>query len=102
MASVSGTPLRSPPSDGISSLKFSPSSNLLLVTSWDSTVQLHDAQTNQLRAKYGHKAAVLDCCFSDDTRAFSGGLDCGLTMHDFHTANEQTLGNHKAPIRCLE
>jgi len=75
---------------------------LLLVTSWDSTVQLHDAQLNQLRAKYEHKAAVLDCCFSDDTRAFSGGLDCGLTMHDFHTANEQTLGSHKAPIRCLE
>lgn len=94
--------LNSPPSDGISSVKFSPSSNMLLVTSWDSSVQLHDAQLNQLRAKYEHKAAVLDCCLPDDTRAFSGGLDCGLKLHDFASANEETLGSHQAPIRCLE
>ena len=68
------------PSDGISSLVFSPSSNLLLCSSWDKGVRLYDASQNVLRSQFKHQAAVLDCCFSDGDRAFSGGLECAVKM----------------------
>ena len=56
--------LNSPPSDGITAVKFSPtSSQFLLVSSWDSTVRLYDAQANTQRMRYSHAGPVLDCCF---------------------------------------
>jgi len=94
--------MRSPPTDGISSVAFSAKSNKMLVTSWDATVQLHNADENRLLAKYEHKAPVLDCCFLDDTRTFSGGLDCGVKMFDFQSSNEDVIGCHEKAVRCLE
>ena len=38
-------------------------------------MRFYDVSRNQLRGKYNHKAAVLDCCFSDLTHAYSGALD---------------------------
>ena len=56
--------LESCPDDGISSVKFGPStSQYLLVSSWDSTVRLYDVVTNVMRVKYSHAAPVLDACF---------------------------------------
>eukprot|EP00939_MAST-03C_sp_MAST-3C-sp1_P000259 g259.t1 len=77
-------------------------SNKLLVTSWDASVQLHDADTNRIVSKYEHKAPVLDACFVDDDRVISGGLDCGVTMHDFNSGNEDVIGTHEKAVRCLE
>ncbi len=52
------------PEDGISGVKFSPtSSQYLLVSSWDSTVRLYDVIANTMRIKYSHQAPVLDACF---------------------------------------
>lgn len=56
--------LKSPPDDGISSVKFGPnSSQFLLLSSWDNTVSLHDVHANNLRIKYSHDRPVLDVCF---------------------------------------
>lgn len=92
--------------DGISAVRFhrNPAHpNLLLVSSWDSVsttslsfemnafesfshssfsqmVGLYDVQHNMLKASYQHKAAVLDCCFSENFLAFSGGLDHVVKM----------------------
>lgn len=56
--------LNNPPGDGISSVKFGPtSSQFLLVSSWDDSVRLYDIIANNLRIKYSHSAPVLDCCF---------------------------------------
>jgi cell cycle arrest protein BUB3 len=74
------TILAQPPSDGISAIKFSHSSSLLLATSWDCTLRLYDAERNTLRGRFEGGAAVLDGCFSDDNTGFAGGLDCSLTM----------------------
>lgn len=52
------------PEDGISAVKFSPSTaQFLLVSSWDSTVRLFDVGGNTMRMKYQHTAPVLDCAF---------------------------------------
>ena len=56
--------LDNPPGDGISAVKFGPSSSqFLLVSSWDESVRLYDVVGNNMRLKYNHAAAVLDCCF---------------------------------------
>jgi len=95
--------LNNQPLDGISAVKFGPnSSQFLLVTSWDSTVRLYDVTTNNLRIKYSHSAPVLDCCFHDAVHVYSGGLDNMLKMFDFNSNAETIVGNHDAPIRCVE
>lgn len=56
--------LNNAPGDGISSVKFGPgSSQFLLASSWDRSVRLYDVQANNMRLKYAHNGAVLDCCF---------------------------------------
>ena len=56
--------LKTPPEDGISSVKFGPNSaQFLLVSSWDDTVRLYDVLTNNMKLKYTHYCPVLDVCF---------------------------------------
>lgn len=76
--------LKNGPDDGISAVKFGPHSNqLLLVSSWDSSVRLYDVQVKQdfkicmvssslwfynfqsnvLKMRYTHDQAVLSCTF---------------------------------------
>ena len=45
------------------------------------SVRMYDVIGNTMKVKYSHKAAVLDCCFSDANHIFSGGLDKGLVMY---------------------
>ncbi|KAL1505240.1 hypothetical protein ABEB36_004847 [Hypothenemus hampei] len=95
--------LKSPPDDAISSVKFGPNTNqFLLVSSWDSYVRLYDVTANNLRQKYSHENAVLDCCFTDAVHSYSGGLDNTLKSFDFNTATESVIGTHANPIKCVE
>eukprot|EP00696_Hemimastix_kukwesjijk_P018241 gnl/Hemi2/7076_TR2420_c0_g1_i1.p1 gnl/Hemi2/7076_TR2420_c0_g1~~gnl/Hemi2/7076_TR2420_c0_g1_i1.p1 ORF type:complete len:350 (+),score=68.19 gnl/Hemi2/7076_TR2420_c0_g1_i1:50-1051(+) len=94
--------LASPPTDGISNVRFAPESNFLLATSWDTGVRLYDVQTNSIRFKYEHTAAVLDACFSDNTHCFSGGVDRTLKTCELSTGTEEVIGSHDNAIRCVE
>ena len=72
--------LSQPPSDAISTVKFSPNtSTRLLVSSWDKNVYLYDTHAEpggKLIQKFEHRAPVLDVTFGkDDNEAFSCGLD---------------------------
>ncbi len=94
--------LDNPPTDGISSIKFSQkSSQFLLASSWDSHVRLYDIESNRLKHSYKHKMAVLDCCFSDTYHAYSGGLDKQLRSFDFIAQRETVIGSHDKAIRCV-
>ena len=96
--------LNQPPSDGITNVTFSsvPNSNELLVSSWDNSVRLYNVAQNTLQHMYSHQYAVLDCCFSEPGKTFSGGLDRELKMYDFAAQTESKLGNHLDAIRCVE
>lgn len=95
--------LRSPPTDTISSIKFSPtSSNFLFVASWDASARLYDVGANELRNTFEQKSAVLDCCFTDATHGYAAGLERQLNGLDFNTGEQSTLGYHEAPIKCVE
>ncbi|CAI8013250.1 Mitotic checkpoint protein BUB3 [Geodia barretti] len=96
--------LEKAPEDGITCVEFcpAPASPLLLCSSWDCGLRLYDVQNNQLKAKIQHPFAVLDCCFSDPSHAFSGGLDRRLLHSDLATQQSSSLGSHEDGIRCVE
>nr|CAD7394750.1 unnamed protein product [Timema cristinae] len=76
--------LKTPPEDGISSVKFGPnSSQFLLVSSWDNSVRLYDVITNNMRLKYTHERPVLDVCFQ---------MVCSETI----------VGTHDNAVRAVE
>ncbi|EOA38178.1 hypothetical protein CARUB_v10009656mg [Capsella rubella] len=97
-----GRELSNPPSDGISNLRFSNSSDHLLVSSWDKSVRLYDANADLLRGEFKHGGAVLDCCFHDDSSGFSVCADYKVRRIDFNAGKEDVLGTHDKPVRCVE
>ncbi|XP_057831969.1 mitotic checkpoint protein BUB3.1 isoform X2 [Cryptomeria japonica] len=113
-----GRKLESPPKGVVSRVRFSPHSNTLLVSSWDpgfsthsnihlvsslgSTVNLYNVDENALRTKFHHRAQALDCCFIDDSSALSAGSDGTLTRYNFITGTEEILGKHDSVVSCVE
>lgn len=90
------------PTDATSSLKFAPNnSQFLLASSWDDQVRLYDVDNNKLKASYNHHLAVLDCCFTDMSHSFSGGLDKTLKMYDWQAQKETIVGTHMDAIKCV-
>ena len=96
--------LNQPPTDGITNVVFSPAANSpqLLCSSWDNSVRLFNVAQNSLQIMYTHQYSVLDCCFAEPTKAFSGGLDRTLKNFDFPSQTEGVLGRHEDAIRCVE
>jgi hypothetical protein len=55
------------------------------------SVRLYDTLHNVMRLQIPHTAAVMDVCFDDDDRrAFSGGLEQKVEMHDLTTSARST------------
>ncbi|KAF2803077.1 putative nuclear pore complex subunit [Mytilinidion resinicola] len=92
------------PADAISSVKFAPHSNKLLVASWDKHVYLYEITSGigTLINKFEHRAPVLDVCFGkDDDEAFSCGLDWDVRRIDLTTGAQNVLSTHSAPANRL-
>lgn len=96
--------LKNGPDDGISAVRFGPSSSqFLLASSWDSHVRLYDVVSNSLRLKYSHGGRpVLACAFQDPIHVWSGGLDGELKTFDINSATDNSVGQHDNAIRCVE
>ncbi|KAH9327044.1 hypothetical protein KI387_007222, partial [Taxus chinensis] len=94
--------LEIPPEAAISRVRFSPHSNALLVSSWNSTVSLYDVDRNVLSSKFNHPTQALDCCFLDDSSGLSAGADGILTRYNFITGTEEMLGKHDGLVSCVE
>eukprot|EP00877_Chromochloris_zofingiensis_P007716 jgi/Chrzof1/3198/Cz12g15160.t1 len=101
MATVLGEPVPAPPTDGITRVRFSKGSNLVLASSWDSTARLYDA-SGPLRGTYAQPAPVLDACFQQDNSIIMGGLDCQVKQVELQTGQQHLLGQHAAPVKCTE
>ena len=82
--------LKNGPDDGISAVRFGPSSSqFLLASSWDSHVRLYDVVSNSLRLKYSHGGRpVLSCAFQDPIHVWSGGK-----FVSFHLMQKCTINN---------
>ncbi|KAK5696503.1 mitotic spindle checkpoint protein Bub3 [Elasticomyces elasticus] len=106
--SSSSTPqdLADPPTDAISSLRFSPSNNTLAVASWDCTISLYNRTPETPETPFTFtgtritcRAPILDIYWgSDDNTLYSVGLDYDVRSHDLQNPeNEQSvLSTHEA------
>eukprot|EP00930_Biecheleria_cincta_P069310 TRINITY_DN57064_c0_g1_i1.p1 TRINITY_DN57064_c0_g1~~TRINITY_DN57064_c0_g1_i1.p1 ORF type:complete len:376 (+),score=56.73 TRINITY_DN57064_c0_g1_i1:53-1129(+) len=90
------------PSDGISCLSWSASSNIFACGSWDKSVRIWEVTPQNIapRMAYNHDAPVLCCGFSrDGQRIVSGGCDNKVKMKMLATQQEQQIGQHDAPVK---
>ncbi|KAJ1293526.1 hypothetical protein BS78_01G075000 [Paspalum vaginatum] len=86
----------------VSRIRFAPTSNNLLVSSWDSGLRLYDADAGTQRFKEDSGAALLDCCFEDESAAFACGSDGSVRRYDFHSGTQDTVGLHEDVVACIE
>ncbi|CAD5231846.1 unnamed protein product [Bursaphelenchus xylophilus] len=92
---------------GISKVQFSPSNDkrLLAVASWDSYLKIYDLTNpnNPIEQRnIFHKKSVLCCTFANQQSLVSGGLDEVVKLVDVESGRETVMGQHSAPVRCLE
>ncbi|XP_034217860.1 protein RAE1-like isoform X2 [Prunus dulcis] len=94
-----------PPNDSISSLSFSPKSNILVATSWDNQVRCWEIQqsgtnlVSQPQAAISHDHPVLCSTWKEDgTTVFSGGCDKQVKMWPLG-GQPVTVAVHDAPIK---
>ncbi|XP_003746497.1 mitotic checkpoint protein BUB3 [Galendromus occidentalis] len=91
------------PTDGISAVKFSNSSNqYLLASSWDEYVRVYDVQQDRCKHKFDHTSPVLDACFYNTTHIWSGGADKTVRLFDLHSGADLRAGTHDDAVRCVE
>lgn len=87
----------------MSSLTFSPSSNLLVATSWNNQVLCWDVQpTGQAIPKAAitlDKPVLCSAWSADGSVVFAGGCNNGITMWNLASNQQQQVGQHAAPIR---
>ena len=97
--------LSEPPSDGISSLRFSSSEQSVLASaSWDCTVRLYDVSSNVLQGSQKQRAPVLDVAFLEPSKVFGAGLAREIVLHDFGSSSgaSAVIGRHDDAVKSLE
>ncbi|KAM5567301.1 mitotic checkpoint protein BUB3.3 [Rosa sericea] len=100
---MSGAPLKfeTPIQDAISRIRFAPTSHNLLISSWDSKLRLYDVGSSVLRLEAPAEAALLDCCFQNESVAFSAGSDGFIRRYDLHSGICEMIGNHDDIATCI-
>ncbi|EKF32382.1 poly(A) export protein, putative [Trypanosoma cruzi marinkellei] len=101
-----------PPSDCISTVRFSPSGCpylLLGAASWDKTCRvwqvIHQPNGMNIRSQpmtfAVSDAPILDMSFSADGRVFWGGCSKTATMWNLTTNQKIIVGSHDLPVSCI-
>ncbi|KFK41356.1 hypothetical protein AALP_AA2G119600 [Arabis alpina] len=83
-----------PIEDAITKLRFSPESNNLLVSSWDSHLRLYDVDKSSLLVALYSPAALLDCCFQNESTSFTSASDGLIRRYNLKTGTVDTIGRH--------
>ncbi|KAI8065792.1 WD40-repeat-containing domain protein [Gongronella butleri] len=94
-----------PPTDGISSLSFSPQADFLAASSWDNQVRIYEVQPtgNTVgKAAYSHEGPALDVVWSKDgTKVVSSGVDKAARMFDLSTGQSTQIAEHAEAITSV-
>ncbi|KAI8528531.1 hypothetical protein RHMOL_Rhmol12G0155600 [Rhododendron molle] len=88
--------------DAISRIRFAPESNNILISSWDSSLRLYDVDSFTLRVEVPSEAALLDCCFQNESVAFTACSDCCIRRYDLDSGVHDTFGSHDDLVSCVE
>ncbi|KNB43804.1 hypothetical protein JH06_2586 [Blastocystis sp. subtype 4] len=89
------------PTDSISCIRFTPSSNTLMASSWDSNIYLYTLDNLDCIQTYKSRGPILCCDFTSDTSACSAGLDCELKVYDLIQMKDSVIGRHLEAVSCL-
>lgn len=100
--SLLGAELPSPPTDGVTALRFFADTPLLLASSWDGTARVYDTAANVLQGTFAAGAPVLDAVFESDGVVYTAGLDGAVKRYDFFRGAEAVLGSHEGAVKCVE
>ncbi|CAM8942899.1 unnamed protein product [Rhodiola kirilowii] len=92
----------SPIEDAISRVRFAPGSNNLLISSWDSNLRLYDVDRGILRLQVSSEAALLDCCFENESVCLASGCDGSVVRYDVHSEAQHLIGKHDDLATCVE
>ncbi|KAI9499644.1 WD40-repeat-containing domain protein [Zychaea mexicana] len=96
-----------PPSDGVSSMAFSPTNDHLAVASWDHQVRIYGVQSatgsTTPIAAYEHQNPALSVAWCrDGNRVISGGADNTARMYDVIRGQAIQIAQHAAPVKSVK
>lgn len=105
------------PTDGVSSLSWSPRSDHIAAGSWDCKIRCWEVTppsptallentearcSSAFKVSYAHEAPVLTTCWRQDGgMIFSAGCDKKACSYSLETGEVVTIGKHDAPIKTL-
>jgi mRNA export factor len=106
-SSAPDTPVVSPPSDGVSSLNFTPAQNasFIVSTSWSGQVQCWEvgvqgaSLASQPKAETKHDLPLDSEWTADGTKILTCGCDRTIKLWDLATNQQTVVGTHDAPVR---
>lgn len=103
-------PVENPPTDSISSLKYSPVEDILTACSWDGSVYIyapsnpssHESMTLKTSIPNPNGSPILCSCFSGDGRyLFTGSADGCVRYIDMLNGSISELGKHSLAVSCM-
>ncbi|EJT98299.1 WD40 repeat-like protein [Dacryopinax primogenitus] len=97
--------VQQPPTDSISWMAFSPTADILAVSTWDNAVRAYEmgpAGVTQGKFMYTHEQPVLSVCWSrDGSKVFSGGADKIAKVYDVASGQSTQVAVHDEPIKAV-
>ncbi|KAI5133087.1 mRNA export factor [Nematocida ausubeli] len=102
--------VQQPPTDSISSIKYSPVSDILTACSWDGSVYIYMPSNQNVHESMALKTSIpnpngspiLCSCFSSDGMyLFTGSADGAVRVIDMGTGNLTTLGRHSLGVSAM-
>eukprot|EP00128_Syssomonas_multiformis_P004671 Colp12_sorted_trinity150504_noHs@24372 len=98
--------INSPPTDGITSLAFSPVANHLIATSWDNQVRCWEIGgdfSSKPLAATSHDGPILDGCWAPEgNKVYTAGCDKQAKEWDLMTNQARQVAAHDAPIKAVK
>jgi mRNA export factor len=94
----------SPPTDGVSSITWSPKANIFVATSWDNQARCWEWNGSMATPKISisHQQPVLCSGWSKDgMRVFTGGCDNVGKLWTLQTGQAVDVAKHDAPIKTI-
>jgi len=89
-----------PPTDGISSIRFGPDPEKALVASWDACLRIYRCDSGELLAQKELSLALLDACYAGSTGyCIGGGLDRSVFAWHPEAGTVDVLGTHDHAVR---
>ncbi|OAG32594.1 mRNA export factor [Nematocida displodere] len=108
--SIPDTIVPQPPTDTVSSLLYSPNSDILAACSWDGSVYIyaprnpssHESMSLKTSIPNMNASPILCSCFSNDgALLFTGSADGKIRVIDMTTGNPTEFIGHDSAVSCM-